>query len=169
MAAPTSLKRLAAIRRAEEQHSRTRMEMAIAELHRLEQAFDGARNRAKQGRRSIVSAVNSGASEDRIAGMTEIAAADRVTVLLAEIIHSAERQVSELRDAFVAKRIERRQAESLLESQTAQETLERSRKSQTALDDWHRSRSGDRKTGRSLKEGSSKPIGLALSPDRQET
>lgn len=169
MPAPTSLKRLAAIRRAEEQHSRTRMEMAIAELHRLEQAFDGARNRAKQGRRSIVSAVSSGECDDRVAGIAEVTAADRVTTLLAERIHSVEQQISELRDAFLAKRIERRQAESLLESQTAQQTLELSRRSQTALDDWHRSRSGDRKTGLSLKEGSSKPTGLAPSPDRQES
>lgn len=169
MAAPTSLKRLAAIRRAEEQHSRTRMEIAIAELHRLEQAFDGARNRAKQGRRSIASAAGSGDCDDRFAGIAEVAAADRLTNLLVERIHSAEQQISELRDAFLAKRIERRQAESLFESQTAHETLEFSRRSQIALDDWHRSRSGDRKTGRSLKEGSSKPTGLPPSPERQES
>lgn len=140
MAASTSLKRLAAIRRALEQHSRTRMEMAIAELHRLEEASSSARERSKRGRRRIALAVSSGECEDRIAGMAEVAAADRVTALLVERIHSAEQHIRELRDAFLARRIERRQAETLLDTQTAQKTLELSRRSQMALDDFHLSR-----------------------------
>ena len=169
MAAPTSLKRLVAIRRAEEQHSCTRMEMAIAELHRLEQALEGALERAKRGRWRIASAVTSGECDDRIAGIAEVAAADRVKALLGEKISSAEQQISELRDAFVAKRVERRQAESLVEAQTMQEMLELSRRGQTALDDWHRSRNGARRTISRPEKESNTPCSLSPSPDGQET
>lgn len=153
MADATRLLRLLSIRRAEEQQSRTCMEAAIAELRVLQRASDAAGQRSRFARFLIESSMNSGELEDRIAGLEEMAAADRLRTLLRQKIDRIEPQISELRQRFLAKRIERRQVEMLLGQRRAQAELEAKRKAQMALDDWHRA---TRVTGRDTLRGSEK-------------
>jgi hypothetical protein len=47
---------------------------------------------------------------------------------------------SSLREEFLNKRIERRQAETLIEEAKKREAVDQARRSQQSLDDWHRVR-----------------------------
>ncbi|MGA7241754.1 MAG: hypothetical protein WBX19_01165 [Terracidiphilus sp.] len=62
----------------------------------------------------------------------------RLMKILAEKIGAARREVGEKRKEFLAKRMERRQVETLCDAMTAQDAVEAKRKNQMALDDWHR-------------------------------
>jgi hypothetical protein len=48
--------------------------------------------------------------------------------------------VAALRQEFILRRVERRQAETLIEETLAQDALEDERRGQRALDDWYRAR-----------------------------
>jgi flagellar biosynthesis chaperone FliJ len=139
MAASQSLRRLHDIREAEERQRRTLMESSVRELRRLETALKNTFKLATQARALVASSVRTGELLDRIAAVEEMAAAERLAKTLPARIAAAERQVASVREEFFAKRIERRQVETLLDAENAQEAIETNRKSQMALDDWHSS------------------------------
>ncbi len=141
MAVPHGLRRLHKLRLAEEQQKRSALASALQELHRLEGALKLALGRATLGRRIVNASVQSGKQEDRFAGLEEIAAADRLARVLAIQIHRTEEYIAKAREDFFAKRVQRRQVETLLEVAIAESAAEEKRKSQIELDDWHRSRS----------------------------
>ncbi len=140
MAASKSLRRLRDIRLAEEEHNQAAMESAVAELQRLETALMQNRERVRRARVLVASSVQTGEVLDRIAGLEEIRAAHSTAKILAGKIDAAEKTVQEKRQEFLDKRIERRQVETVCEAMQAKDTAEANRKSQTVLDDWHRSR-----------------------------
>lgn len=115
-----------------------RMESALVELHYLDEALMTTRRRARLARALVASSVQTGECLDRIAGLEEIAMADRLMKILAERIGAARREAGEMRREFLAKRVERRQVETLCDAMTAQDAVEAKRKNQMALDDWHR-------------------------------
>jgi flagellar export protein FliJ len=131
------LSRLLGIREAEEQHRRSLLDGATAELHRLENAIRNAEERSRLGRARIASSVQSGDAEDRVAGLEEIAASDRLRAALLRRTAAAKKQVDELRREYLAKRIERRQAETLVDVAKAKEAVELNRRAQRELDDRH--------------------------------
>jgi hypothetical protein len=137
---PQSLERLHSIRAAEEQQQRTQMNAALAELHRLQSALGKTRERLRQARSLVATSVCSGKHEDRIAGIEEAAIADRLAKLLAGKIKTAEQHFIQVRAQFLAKRVERRQVETLLDAAREQSAIEGNRKAQSALDEWFRSR-----------------------------
>lgn len=138
MAISRSMSRLLSIRQAEEEQSRMQMESALVELHHLEVGLTATRRRARLARMLVASSVQSGECLDRIAGLEEIAMAYRLMKILTEKIGAARREVGEKRQEFLAKRMERRQVETLCDAMTAQDAVEAKRKNQMALDDWHR-------------------------------
>jgi hypothetical protein len=73
---------------------------------------------------------------DRLAGLEEIRSAGRHGVALAPRIADAELDVATLREEFLSKRVERRQAETLIEETEARDAIEAGRRSQQDLDDW---------------------------------
>ncbi len=152
MAVSTSLQRLLAIRQAEEEHSRSEMDKAMAELRRLELAFTAAHDRGKRARLFLASSTQTGEIVDRIAGLHDIKTADRARQLLREKIDSGTIDLHHKRQQLVARRIARRQVETLVEVQSAEARAHADRKTQSALDDWHRSQSAPekRKAGESL-------------------
>jgi hypothetical protein len=77
---------------------------------------------------------------DRLAGLEEVEAADRWQRGLTPRIAEGEREVAGLRAEYLARRVERRQAETLVEESEARAALEGERKSQQGLDDWFRNR-----------------------------
>jgi flagellar export protein FliJ len=139
VAASKSLRRLRDIRQAEEEQNKAAMESAVSELQRLETALLESRKRVRWARVLVAESLQSGELLDRIAGLEEIHTADRMAKMLTLKLAAAENNVQKKRQEFLEKRIERRQAETVYDALRARDTAEANRKSQLALDDWHRS------------------------------
>jgi hypothetical protein len=136
MAVSRALRRLLHIRDLEEEQCRLALESATGSLHSLEHALAVAGERGRSGRQLIGASAHSGELPDRLAGLEEVKAAARYSVALAPKISDAELDVAALREEFLEKRVERRQAETLIEETEAQDAIEAGRRSQQNLDDW---------------------------------
>jgi hypothetical protein len=77
---------------------------------------------------------------DRLAGLEETRAAHRLVAVLEPRIEAKEEEVAELRQQFLLKRVEHRQAETLIQESEAREAIEAGRSNQQKLDDWYSSR-----------------------------
>jgi hypothetical protein len=137
LAVSRTLLRLQSIREAEERQIRAQMESAQAELRRLEKALMNNFERSRGAQALLASSVRSDEQVDRVAALQELATAERVAKILLPRIAVAETAAGAIRQEFLAKRIERRQVESLLDAANERLAIEAKRKSQTALDDWH--------------------------------
>jgi flagellar biosynthesis chaperone FliJ len=136
MAVARVLKRLLRIRGLEEEQSRLALESALGNLHRLQNAQAAIIERDRRGRRLIASSADSGELPDRLAGLQETHSSERIAQALAPRIAGAQKNVTQLREEYLAKRVERRQAETLIEEAQARDALDAGRRSQKALDDW---------------------------------
>ncbi|MGD0787854.1 MAG: hypothetical protein ABR898_07695 [Terracidiphilus sp.] len=130
------LRRLLHIRVIEEEQSRLALESALGELGRLKRALAATAERDRLGRRLVVTSARSGELPDRLAGLEESCAAVRCRAALAPRIADAELDAAAMRQEFLAHRIERRQAETLIQEAEVQEAVEAGRHGQQALDDW---------------------------------
>jgi hypothetical protein len=130
------LRRLLRIRELEEEQRRLALEAAREELGLLDQAMHRAAERGVRGRRLLALSAASGAVADRAAALEESRAAERHSAALRPKIADAEDEVESLRQEFLAARVERRQAETLLEEARARESIDADRRSQHGLDDW---------------------------------
>ena len=140
MAVSSALRQLKRIRELEEEQCRLALEPALGELRRLEQALEAGAQWDRRGRGLVDSSARSGLLTDRLAGMEESRAAGRLRAALLPRLANCEREVAARREEFLARRVERRQAETLIEEARARDAVEADRRSQQALDDWHRSR-----------------------------
>jgi hypothetical protein len=140
MAVSRALRRLLGIREIEEEQCRVALESALGELHLLKDALTANAERERRGRRLLESSAYTGELPDRLAGLEEIHAATRRKASLASKIADVEVDVTTLREDFLAKRVERRQAETMVRETEARDAAEAGRRSQQALDDWY----GDR-------------------------
>jgi flagellar export protein FliJ len=140
MAVSRALRRLLRIRNLEEEQNRRALELAVGELNRLESALTATEEKERRGRRWIESSVRAGDPMDRFAGLEEIRAASRHGKALAPRIESQQEDVADLRQEFLDKRVERRQAETMIEKNEAREAVENDRHGQQSLDDWYSSR-----------------------------
>jgi len=140
MAASKALRRLLRIRDLEEEQCRVALESALGERNRLQEAMRATVERERQGRRLIEASARTGELPDRLAGIEETYAADRAFAVLGPRIAAKEEEVMARRQEFLAKRVERRQAETLIEEAEAEEALEAERRGQQALDNWYGSR-----------------------------
>jgi hypothetical protein len=140
MAISVALRQLLRIRELEEEQCRLRLEEAVAELRRLEHAAEAAAQWDRRGRGLLAASAHSGQLADRLAGMEESRAATRLTSVLTPRIADEELEVIAMREEFLAKRVERRQAETLIEEAAARDAIEAERRIQQTLDDWHGSR-----------------------------
>jgi hypothetical protein len=136
MAVSRSLRRLLRVRELEEEQCRLALESSTGSLHRLQHALEATVERNRRGRRLIESSVQSGELPDRLAGLEEMRAAGRHGAALTPRIANAELDVAALREEFLAKRVERRQAETLIAEIEARDSIEAGRRSQQSLDDW---------------------------------
>ena len=129
MAVSQALRRLLRVLEIEEEQSGN-----------LERSLTVTRVRERSGRRLVISSAQSGELRDRLAGLEETRAARRRAEALAPRIADAEVEVTAFREAFLAKRVERRQAETLISETEAQDAVIAGRRSQQALDDWYLNR-----------------------------
>jgi hypothetical protein len=116
------------------------LESAQDELRQLEQALLAAAERERQGRGLVQASARTGELPDRLAGLVESRAADRYTAALTPHIAQAELEVTTRLEEFIAKRVEHRQAETLIEETEARDAIDANRRSQQSLDEWYRSR-----------------------------
>jgi hypothetical protein len=105
-------------------------------LKRLRHAQAATVEQGRRGRRLVDASAHSGELPDRLAGIEETRAAVRLALVLAPRIEDTEQDVENLREDFLAKRVERRQAKTLVEEAGAQDALASERRSQQALDEW---------------------------------
>jgi flagellar biosynthesis chaperone FliJ len=135
-----ALQRLLRVLELEEEQCQAALETATAEFRRLERAFEAAGAQERGGRRLIAASVLRDAVEDRLAGIEETCIALRSRQVLAPRIANAEADVADLREEYLSKRVERRQAETLVEEAQKQAELENNRRGQMSLDEWYLNR-----------------------------
>lgn len=135
-----ALQRLLRIRDLEEEQLKLALDSAVGELHSLQNALTTAIGRAQAGRQLVDSGARSGEMTDRQSGLVEAYAGELYAAAIEPRIEAAEAETVRLRQLYLEKRIERRQAETLIEETEARDAVEANRKSQDALDDWYRSR-----------------------------
>lgn len=140
MAVSRAMRRLLEVREIEEELRRGALESATGDLKRLEAALAAAKDRERGGRRLVAASVSTGEVVDRIAGLEETGAARRHAAALKPRIAEMELAVTARRREFLAKRIERRQVETLIRETEAGEAIETGRRAQREVDDWFLSR-----------------------------
>ena len=140
MTVSRALRRLLRIRELEEEQGRIALEAAMGDLSRLTNAQAATVERGRLGRRLVGSSAVSGEFTDRLAGLEETRAAERLARALVPRIADANEEVANMREDYLDKRVERRQAETLIEEAEARDAVDAERKSQQALDDWFRNR-----------------------------
>lgn len=140
MAVSKTLERLRRIRGLEEEQHRLALESASGQLRRLEAAKAVAGETERAGRALVGASAHTGMLADRQGGLVQAKAAGRRATLLEHHVARAEAAVQQLRQTFLEKRVERRQAETLVSDSEARSAIESNRRSQHALDDWHGSR-----------------------------
>jgi hypothetical protein len=140
MAVSHALRRLLQIRGLQEEQSRLALESALGEMNRVQRALEETGERDRRGRRLVETSARTGQLLDRIAGLEEGRTASRQAMALAPQVEALEEKVAVEREAFLAKRVERRQAETLIGETEKQDAREAGRRGQQALDEWYRSR-----------------------------
>ena len=140
MAVSRAMRRLLQVLKIQEEECHAAMELARAELKLLEQALTSNVERERAGRRLLAASVASGEITDRIAAIEEARVAKHIAAALAPRIVELETAANVRQQEFLGKRIERRQAETLLDEAEAPVRIEARRRAQRDLDDWFRSR-----------------------------
>lgn len=136
MAVSRAMRRLLRVLELEEQQAHGALELALAELRRLEQAYSLAVERARAGRRLVAASAGSGELMDRLAGLEEICAARRMSEVLQTRLAEMEKEAAARREVFLAKRAERRQAETVIAEAEARDAAEAGRRAQQSTDEW---------------------------------
>jgi hypothetical protein len=134
-----AFERLLGIRKLQEEQERLVLESALKDQRDLEAARNAASQRERQGRALVGESARLDRLEDRQAGVVQATAARRLGWFLAPRIAKAQEKSMRKRQSFLEKRVERRQAETLIEKNAAAEAQDSDRRNQQALDDWYRS------------------------------
>jgi|SRR5579872_496477 len=137
-----ALQRLLHIRELQEEHTRSELKDSLRELERLHVALAAARTQAVRGRNLVNESFRSGGLTDRIAGLEEEGIANRLGNSIAPTIAITETTTTRLREQYLAARIQRRQAETLVRDILRADSVNETKGAQSDLDEWFRSRSG---------------------------
>lgn len=136
-----ALKRLLRIRDLEQEQHRIALQSALSELRRLEIALGSATERERRGRGELVASVRAGEHEERHPAQVETEIGHSHALVLAPRIVRAEAETARRRQAFLLKRLEHCQAETLIRETEAADEIEELRRGQQRLDEWYLSRS----------------------------
>ncbi len=132
-----TLKRLARLRELEEEQSRLELELAARRRAEVAENVNAAVAAQATGRRSFVSGVVQGDGLERVAGLAAMRQAEGRRTALMPHLAEADRQLAVERDEYLARRTERRQVDTLLAEQRAEEQREAAHRAQQMLDDWY--------------------------------
>jgi len=168
MAVSRAMKRLLRVLEIQEEQYRAAFASALEDLKRLEGAMAATAQRDREGRRLVAASAQTGLLEDRLAGLEETRAARRHSTVLAPRIREAKLRADTRQQEFLGKRIERKQAETLIRNAESEDELDAERRRQQGLDDWFLS-----EARRTRDAGSETPAGAreaaGLKTDRQST
>lgn len=146
MPVSSALKRLLRIRDLEQEQHRIALESALSELHALEAALESAEGRERRSRNEFVSAAidaeSAGTAIVRQAALVETEIAHEQGQSLVPRVHAVDAEVARRRTAYLNKRVEQRQAATLIEEAEAAGAQKEGRRNQQFLDDWFGARSG---------------------------
>jgi hypothetical protein len=137
MAVSKALQRLLRILNLEEEMHRRELDAAQRDQALLTRALTAAGEQERRGRQLTTLGAERNELPDRLAGLEEVHAGGRRAIALQLRLAQASQQVSELRAAFLSKRVERRQAETLVDHAEEREVIEANRRAQQSLDDWY--------------------------------
>ena len=136
MRPPKSLQQLFEVRTLEEEQHKAALERALKGLEQIQMSWHVARGRQRQGRALIARSIYGCDMDARLAALVEIETAERDAALFAQRIVAAEQEIVVLRQSYLASRVERRQAETLIRAAEERYATERKRREQRQLDDW---------------------------------
>jgi flagellar export protein FliJ len=136
MAGSRAMRRLLRVLELQEEQCRAQMETALADLKRLERDLATEGNREREGRRLVTASAESGELLHRLVGLEESRLAEKRIGALRPRIVEAEEVTGSRRSRFLEKRIERRQAETVVQTAEATHEMDAGRRSQRVLDDW---------------------------------
>ncbi|MFZ1011869.1 MAG: hypothetical protein WAN28_00890, partial [Terracidiphilus sp.] len=139
------LRRLLGIRELLEEQEQAALVAARAELSRLGNALEAATTHARHGRALVNASLQTGDVPDRLAGLAETQSAERVARVVIDALDGAQRKVDEQEHKYLFRRVERRQAEAMVQTADAAEARQVLRRAQQALDEWFRSRGRENK------------------------
>ena len=152
MPVSSALKRLLRIRDLEQEQHQRALESALTELRQLETALEQAASRQRDGRSDFTASVLDQNVDqnpeqktyrkplEQQSALVETTIGNRHALALAPRLSRAAAQAALRRQEFLLKRMERRQAETLIEETEAADALEATRKGQKSLDDWYLAR-----------------------------
>jgi hypothetical protein len=130
------MRRLLQVRVIEEEQRQLAVESAIGELKHLQGGMAAAQERERRGRRLVTAGVAADDLIDRLAGLEESTSARRHSSALAARLAGTEQSVALRRRELLAKRVERRQVERLVEDAEDDEAVAVARRAQREMDDW---------------------------------
>jgi hypothetical protein len=130
------MQRLLRVLELEEEQRRAQMEETLADLQRLKRALTNAREQEHRGRHMVAEGARANDVVERLAGAEKSRTALRRSTALRPRMAESEKAAGERREKFLEKRIERRQAEAMIERCKAAERAESTRRGQRFLDDW---------------------------------
>ena len=136
MAVSRAMRRLLSVLEIQEDRYRAALASALADLKRLESAMASTTEQDRRGRRLVAASARSGELADRLAGLEETSTARRHAAALTPRITEARLAAGARQREFISKRIERRQAETLIRKTEAEDDLEAGRRAQQGMDDW---------------------------------
>ena len=128
------------VRALEEEQSLAALEAAVSEVRRLEGVLDVAGARARIGRELVHRSAETGEALERVTGLAEERMAMQAARFLTEDLEEARELAEEARAQFLARRVEKRQAEALLDAALKNETARQARRLQQDVEDWDRAR-----------------------------
>lgn len=129
-----ALQRLLRVLDLEEEQKRAALQSAQAELTRMEHSKRAAAERERLGRKLIAAGMLSGELPETLAGMAESNAGARHQASLKSRIAAQKIEISTRRDAFLTKRVERQQLETLIHQAKSEEARVAGRREQQSLD-----------------------------------
>ena len=132
------LRRLCDLREMEERNEASRLALATAVLRKIDDALRNVRGYEEAARVLIRSGVQRDDIVDRLAGAGETDLAARLVKGLEKKRRLGEEQVGMIRDQYLAKRVERRRVEAILQIEMEREESDAQRRTQSLLDEWHR-------------------------------
>ncbi|HEY2472139.1 MAG TPA: hypothetical protein VGI45_30410 [Terracidiphilus sp.] len=135
-----ALERLHSVRKIEEQQQEAELNEVTAELYRLRGMLDRVHQRIETARALASASIGNGMIEDRFSALEETVLLGRLATVLVKKVKLADQRLLEARAQLLAKRIERRQVETLLDAAQRQVEKDENRKSQQSLDEWYRLR-----------------------------
>jgi hypothetical protein len=136
MAVSRAMRRLLRLLEMQEEKCLAEMEAALADLRKLKGALAAAQEQDRAGRRLVTASAVTGEMIDRLAGLEEGRDALRRTGALKPRFAEAQTIMNTRRAEFLSKRVERRQAETVVEQMQDADAADAGRREQRGLDDW---------------------------------